>query len=621
MNSIPKVLQKGLTSLPTIIATVILASAIVLYFTDYINLLMSGVHLLIGGSGYLLILTVIKHHGGEVLEGPQTTVTTDQRFWVLTATYLILFAIATLLITLNPIRPVAYFILITVIYITIALQVTQSSSSNLVRWTLLFELISIHLSLAYSLSLKYYYYFGRVDVLTHVRHTASIAETGQISGIIGIYESFPLWHILSSTQHIIAAPGWEIWKTQFILGGITGLIAILGTYSLTNYILPDRKIPFYSALFVSASPTILFYSSYAIPRSAIGSFIVIILLMFIKLKNTRDIIILLILITSAVIYHPATPPFLILIIFGLTGLTYLSDPNDASKLRSYFTIIILSLVLTAAYWTYQSNLVIAIMAELFFTSTPDGPIRTVSPQISLLELFDNFYYAPLLTMILIGMKQILDERSKLSGQTVIFFVIGLILLTIIVPGPMALFSKLIGDLSFARWRLYAYPFILTLASFGFTKIFINERQSFRIIGIILLILFLIPAIFGSLVAPDNPTIDTDRRTGYLMESEVTAFDSVIEFSDGNVYTDYVTTQYFTASDHRNTVRVLRYDKNSTSISDQNDMIIYRQAHASERSIVIQDSQGQEIRVTAADLDDQVVNKNKVYSSGSVVALE
>lgn len=608
-------------SLPTIIATVILVSAIVLYFTDYINLLMSGAHLLIGASGYLLILVAIKHYGSEVLEGPRTTAKTGQRFWVLTATCLILFAIATLLIALNPIRPVAYFMLITVIYITIALQIAQSPSSNLMRSTLLFELIFVHLSLVYSLSLKYYYYFGRVDVLTHVRHTASIAETGQISGIIGIYESFPLWHILSFSQHIIITPGWEIWKTQFILGGITGLIAILGTYSLTKYILPDMEIPFYSALFVSASPTILFYSSYAIPRSAIGSFIVLILLLLIKMKNSRDIILLLILIISAVIYHPATPPFLILIICGLTGLTYLYEPNNSNRLKYYFTIIILSLVLTVAYWTYQSSLVIALMAELFFTSTPDGPIRTVSPQISLFELFDNFYYAPLLTMILIGMKQILNERSKLSAQTVVFSIIGLILLAIIVPGPMALFSKLIGDLSFVRWRLYAYPFVLILASFGFAKIFTNERQPFRIIGIILLILFLIPAIFGSLVAPDNPTIDTDRRTGYLTESEVTAFDSVIEFSDENVYTDYVTSQYFTASDHRDNVRMLKYAENSNSLSDQDGMIIYRQSHASERSILVHDSHGQGIRVTAADLDDQVLRKNKVYSSGSVVALE
>lgn len=621
MNFLSQHLQKVAINFPNFLSFVILSGAATLYFMDYSYLLITGIHFLLGVLGYLSILFCMGMGRDENLESRSAIIKADHLFRGLTAIYISIFAISTLLISFISVRTIIYFILIGILYLIIVWQITLLSEVGLKGGLILFELILVHLNFVYSFSLKYYYSFNRVDVLTHVRHTMSLVKTGKISAITGIYERFPMWHILSSVQHMIITPEWEIWKTLFIIGGVTGMVTVLGSYSLTNRILADRETPLYVALFVSVNPTIVFYSSYAIPRSAIVLFVVIILLLYVIQKDFRSKILLLVIITSIIFYHPATPPFLLVVLIAISGIGYLYNQSTYFKIDIRSRIFIITFVLTLVYWVYRSDLLIAVLAGRIVNSTPGGPIRTLHPETSLIQVFDSLYYAPVLTLILLGIRRITEDWEKLSNQMVVFSTIGIVSFFLAVPGPLSLITKFLQDFSFTRINMYTYIFILLLASFGFSNVIASDKRKIRIIGIGLLLVLLIPAIFGSLTAPDNAVTDTNQRTGYLTESEVTAFDDIVGLSNQKIYTDFVTWSYFLASPHSDRVQLLEYDQINHNEDDHKGIIIYRQAHASERSIQLDDPQGRRVRVTATDLDRSKSRYNKIYATKTVVALE
>lgn len=642
IRSLSSNLDSALRAFPTIIAFLIIMASVVLYISGATNLLLNGIHFTFGVIGYLSIKCIGKFNAESKVLSYGGFSLPKSRYRLLTLGYLGFFSLSTYLLKLYTVRPNVYFGLVLLIYFIVYLQI-HSLDLTIVRTIfILVEICLVYLHLAYSLTLRYYHYFGRTDSLTHVNYIENVYRTGMINGIPGIYEAFPLWHILVTIQQFVSGFDWPIWKTMFVVGGFTGLLTIIISYSLGKILLRDKQISLYFSLFVSANPTVIFFTSYSIPRSAIISLTILLFLVLSRRNSEKNVVILIILLSSIVIYHPASPPFLLVLFLGFGVLAYLLDSETGPEWIFYFKLIGVFSILSLSYWSfYSSTLVLALVERVIDTSALEGLIRSPSPPTSpptetstsdgldkaptsgtsLDQIFDRQYYAPLFTLVLFGLYRIFNDSSKRNRLFTVFAILGFVFYFLMAPSPLDLISKLLGDFHFTRWSQYVFPFVLLLAVVGFMILKGSEKRSQQAAGIVVLVILLSIPLTGYTIAPDNPQIETDRNTGYLLESEVTAFDRVIEYSEEDVYADHVTVKYYTPQTRAERVSYLQYNESNKGFSSPNGgLAIYRIDHATERSIRVQAAGGQLVKVDSNKSDQYHLSRNRVYSSGSVLVM-
>ena len=599
--------------LPTLTAVTILASIPVLYFFNLANLLLNGFHLILGAIGYLTFIPLTRLSTAENQDATFSAKNSEKVSWVLIRCFFLLMSIATVILVFRSVRPQIYFVLMIIGYLIISSQLFIKGERNLN--TILFQLVFIHLHLVFSLSLRYHYYFGNTDTLPHAGNSLNVVNSHGISGIKGIYNSFPLWHVLTAENHIIVDLGQPIWTTMFLIGGCTGIVAILGSYSLISRVSSRYNIPLFTALLVSASPTVLFYSAYSIPRSVMIGFIPLSLLALVRSHNIRFVFILILFLFTTVLYHPATPPFLIIVLVGLAAVSLMNRANNS---HFYSRIVLLATIISVGYWLYQSPRLLKALGGLLIASTSTGTIRATAPETTTLELFDRLYYAPILMFVLIGIRSILSNRSRINNSQIVFGALGFVFFFIAAPGPLDLIAALLENFSFSRWRTYLFPFILLTAAIGLLEILKSDRSRAKFICIIILIILFTPTLMGSQVASDNPAFETDRGDVYFTESEIIAFDRILWFSDQTVYTDVRHRKRYRVDSKIRQTSPLRYVSDTNSLAIGPDGVgIYRYSEASERSLLLQTESGPQTQVTGNDLKSPDGRFNYIYDSGSV----
>jgi len=611
-------IQRAVTSLPTVTASAIVTGIFILYGLGLASLVVSGIHLAVGAVGYLFFV-VIARWNTQIQQSVRFPVeNTDQFGRLLLSVYFIFFGIATVVVSISAVRPTIYFVILTFLFIIISVQILLLDESDTKRVTVLLQLLLAHLHLALSLSLKYYYYFGKTDTLVHAGNSLNIIASRGISGVEGVYSSFPLWHVLTAIQHLLLNPGTGIWKTMFLIGGCTGVVAVLGSYLLISRIAERQTVAYFTALFVSASPTVIFYSAYSIPRSAIVGFIPIILLALLRFRDVRFMFLLLFLLVATVLYHPATPPFLILVLAGLAAISYATKLEADTRTKFYTRVTSLAVILAVGYWVYQSPTLVRALGGLLSVSTSGGTVRTPAPTTTLSDLFDRLYYAPVLLLVLFGTRWLLNNRTRIGTSQLIVGSLGFLFFFVAAPGPLDLVTAFVENFSFSRWRTYVFPFVLLSAAVGFVGITRQGNKKAKVASSLLLVALLTPALFGYPVAPDNPAVETDRSSAYFTESETTGIDRLLELSDSNVYADSQSRKLYQVRPERNRILNFQYRWEERDISiGQRGVGIYRYDEASDRSLLVRTPQRTEIRATSQELDPGLKQYSRVYDSGTV----
>lgn len=605
---------------PYAVSVVIILGSIVLYVGGFRSLLANGVHFLVGVSGFL-IYRMLKQPS-EAHPDLFNRFSAGGLFKSFLVPYLILLTSASVVAIHYSVRPRIYFLVMIALFLVVIGQSFLIQGSHRRELVILFEICLLYIHLAYSLTLKYWYYFGRTDSLVHANLISRIYDTRTIAGVNQLYGDFPLWHILVTIQQTISRFDWAIWKTMYLTGGLTGIIAILGCYVLASKLVENEKIPIYAALLAATNPTIIFFTSYSIPRSAIMALIVSIFGLLVGATDKEKRILVVLLLISVVYYHPSTPPFLGAILVALATLAWVSRPERGERLYLSSRVIALMGILTALAWLFQSDSIVSTIAGLVVERpSTGGPIRTPSSGNDLDHLFDRQYYGPLLTFVLVGFYEVFIDDSRFSAQMEIFSLLGFGLYFIAGPGPASLVSKLLNNFSFTRWPQYAFPFILLLASVGVYSFIENRSRPNKIVGLLFLVALIGIPLSGYMVAPDNPLIDTERNAGYFTESEVTAFDRVTGFTDDDVAVSHTSFRYYPAQFRLQNVLNLQYKTTSGSFMySANSLAIYRKEHAHSRSILVRTNGGQLVNVAPDYPDEFTYYRNQVYTTGSTVAL-
>jgi len=617
-----KFVDKAFQHLPTITVLAILSGFFLLYALGLVSILVGGIHLALGAVGYLLVLLIFRSdiHPSDIVSEPDV----DNRSvsTLLLALFLLIFAVATVLVYVNSIRPLSYFALAILLYLVIAIQILVPTKQTWRDSVILGQTVLVHLHLAFSLSLKYHYYFGKTDTMPHAVNSLNVIEAGSISGVTGIYSGFPLWHTLTASSHLTWQPSLPIWKTMFLIGGCTGIVAILGSYAMASRLTGRNNVPFLTALLVSASPTVLFYSAYSIPRSAIVAFLPLIFLALIRFREARFVYTLSLLITSTILFHPATPPFLVLLFVAAVILSYAIETGVKGRSRTYARFTLIMLLLAVGYWIYQSPRLVSALGTLVLTSPGGGGVVQLgSTETTLSQLFDRFYYAPVLAAVLVGTNWLVNNRDRIPDSQFLFGGLGFAFFFVAAPGPLDLIAALVQNFSFSRWRTYVFPVILFTAAIGLVRVLETDRRIATSLGIVIVLVLLAPALLGYPVAPDNPAVDTDRSRSYFTESETLALDRMLAFNNQAVATDFQHRKLLQADPRGQRLYTLQYEPDTGKILLNSGQVgLYRYSEAANRSLLLQTPDRADVTVTGENLNRPTQNYNHIYDSGRVRAV-
>jgi hypothetical protein len=494
---------------------------------------------------------------------------------------------------------------------------------------ILVQIIILFLDIVWGVTLKYYYFIGRTDILAHAWFLSNLISTGQISDVFGIYSPFPLWHILGSFIYNIGGISLPPHKIMFFLNGIVYSFLILTTYVISLRIFRDTKIALISSLFLCINPNSISTGMSSIPREA-ASFLGIVLVLLLLGKRrvkTSCSFLAIVLTSSIIIYHPVYSAFLLAILLVIYGLQKVYGNVDGYDFitREYLVLIF---VATLSYWMFHAE-------EVFLSVTRNIYLPEVTWSVgryqSVSELFNYLQYGILLFFIIIGVLGVLKSKD-LPRLTKIFSIVGLMSVAVSFPGPLLLISKLARNFDLGRFAECTFLFISLTAAAGFAIIYYKLHKYGKLLLVILFIGMSFLAISNDFVASDNPLVKREFYTYYLTEEEVTSFNHIAAITKGYLMSDYVSCRYLSFSIYSGKEHILEVDEQNMKFlrNDKDDVMLIRINELSKRPLKLYRSDIRNFKLKPSwigtleyyDSDSllwkTLVNYNRIYDSGGVV---
>ncbi|NQE52352.1 hypothetical protein C5S29_02065 [ANME-1 cluster archaeon GoMg3.2] len=242
-----------------------------------------------------------------------------QLFLLLLITYFLCFSISILLLYLFEVRPFAYYALITVMATAILFEILLFNISEKKTVVILLQIMMLCLNIIWGVSLKYYYFIGRTDALAHAWFIDNLINSGYVTDIFLMYKPFPLWHILCCFLYEILGISVSAHKIMFFVNGLIFSFMIIMVYLVSLKIFKNKNFALLSSLFVSFFPIFIFYGMYSISRSVVSFLEVMLILLLLDSKDIKKMLLAITLTFVIVVYHPASIPFIILILLMIKG--------------------------------------------------------------------------------------------------------------------------------------------------------------------------------------------------------------------------------------------------------------------------------------------------------------
>ena len=460
----------------------------------------------------------------------------------------VLYVISLCLLVAVESRPLMYFILMALMASLIFLEILVMDSEKSFQKNIILLQISLLLAnsiFGQTLKLPLYYCSGGGDVLLHMRLIRSILEKGHISDYMGMYENFPLFHILGASATLMT--GIDIPISYYITMGLSFSISILIVYLLITLVVKNGRTPLIAALFYSLSSVVIFEGTYIVVR--VLAFILCFLVLYLLIKGSNNIklkALAIFFVIPLTLMHQTTLVYFsaILLIFILIELImYHRSHYIGYGYPIFFTIAYL------AYWLYIAHDFFTFIINTI-TSTDES---VVIPQLTLSEpilvsIFKEFDSVIIAFFAIIGIVA-LFKKSKLGIDiTKVFAVLALIALLFYFKGPASFLEPLFLA---SRLRFPSAFFIVFAAAIGIS-IFANQtiirhygQQSFKSFATIACCatIFLLSlssnVILGNQTDFPNSKLFGLQNSGYFTESELGAFSFYNEYRyKGTDYSDY-----------------------------------------------------------------------------------
>lgn len=536
------------------------------------------------------------------------------------------YSISVIILLIGEIRPLAYYFLITCMSICVLLGILNFRIDHKRKITFLAMLMALTINILWGVTLKYHYFIGRTDLIGHVDVTESLLSTGYVTEVFGIYQPFPLWHILcASTSNVIG----HIYSTPHMLFLINGLIysgMILLTYLISVKISKNEKLSLIVPLFILFNPDFLYYGMSSIARSVTPFFMLLLVFLLIK-PLKRGFFLSMIVLVSLILFHPASMPFILSLFCMIFILQFVFKAKD-----KLFTLQIIAMmaIFTVSYWVYNADELFEAIVNDIIRESPGGVLAKAAINMPIYELFNYLQYLPLLLFMIIGLLYALSKK-QCSKTLTSFCLIGFAMVIFAFPGPSFLINKLAADLNFGRFGLYAFFFISVVGSIGFFFLYNRSSCLLKLFAIIIFSCTCILGISNDFVASDNPMVQRPFYTYYLTEDETAAFIHLAEVSEGYVMSDYVSNRYLRRTEYGFKRHILEVNRGCSAFlrGGNLDLILIRDGELSKRPLKLYSVQGDDYILNPSwensfdyyysdlDLWRTLNGYNRIYNSKSV----
>lgn len=548
-------------------------------------------------------------------------------------TYFILFTSSIILLYTYHIRPHIYYLNITIIVVIILLEILLFDLSSKKSTIILLQIMTVALNLTWGVTLNYYFFISRTDPLVHAWLITNLLDFGYVTDIFGIYDVFPLWHILISSLYQILGSFTQANKLMFFTNGLIYSFAIPITYLISSKLFKNRRISLLSALFLCIYPDFIIYGMASIARSVIPIIMLVLILLLFKRTNKSMISLILIIVFALIAYHPASMPFVLTILFFIWILQHIFI-NKSEKQLITLHMFVLIVVITLIYWIYFSVDIFQRLATNMHIEAPKGTLTQAIVDTPINEVFNYLQYTPLLLFVILGCIWTLRHK-KVDALGKIFCLIGLLLTAIAFPGPALLINKIAHNLNLGRFGEYAMLFIVIAGAAGLYMMYTKAKNPQKYLIVILFATMCFLSISNDFSASDNPLIKRPFYTYYLTDEDVTAFDKIANVTSGYVMVDYVVVRYMENSAYSIKSHILEVNTEDYLLlyDKPEDVILIREGELSKRPVKIfssvngefklKPSRGTEMEYYYADSPvwSTVNSYNKVFHTGNIFAIK
>lgn len=545
--------------------------------------------------------------------------------------YLTLTSISLILLSISDVRPLSYYAIVTAISTVILLQILLFETTTKKALLILAQIMFMGLNLIWGGTLKYYYYIGRTDLMGHTWDAQQLLQLGHVTDIFGLYQAFPLWHILNVSIYLLAGLNIPMNDMLNIACGLIYFVMPPAVFVLAMKLLNDRKVSVLASLITAISPMVLTYGTYSISRS-VASFLLVALLVVLMQRghHKTSFLVAMFFTLSIISYHTVSIVFVLAILALIYILQILFVPDKSRRFVSGWYLMA-GIAMTIVYWAILSNAMIGVVITNLTVAAPQGVLTKGVYSAPLSELFNYLQYMPYLLFTIVG--AILVMRSKkYNDVTKLFGLTGLLMIPLTFPGPALLLNKLASNLSIDRFEEYAFIFIALAAAIGFFVLYSRANKLMRTALILLFVCWVILSVSNDFVSSDNPLVKRLFYTSYLEQSEVDSINHLATINAGFLMSDYVTERYLEFSPYALAALTLEIDDtNRTFLSDgNNNLMVIREDELARRPLKLyeidSDSYTTDTSLSQSNYIDSsdpvfssVARYDKVYDSKSVDA--
>jgi len=528
------------------------------------------------------------------------------------------------------IRPLSYFVSITLLIGILAVEILFLPDNKSYAPFVLLKIVLIPLSLVWSQMLMFPTVIG-ADSAFHQMFTQEMLTGGSIP-LGPYYFRFPVSHLISGTTSLITGLSYKV-ASMFSISLLQIIIPLLSVFLLGKFAF-ETKVGLLAALLLGTSSGFISWIYWMLPFTFGAIFIpLIIYLMFVMRRQNNAVIVTslyLLLMALLVFTHPLTSTCMAILLMVFWGGTKIFDKTYGQKTNIVtLNTVILFIAVMLAWWVYATGDLVNLLLKLIQQGFSQEALHGAQMVISEIEqyiyevpsgqlLFNNIGKLLFYAIALPGCFYMVSQKTR-NPYTFAFAVGGMVILGIELFG--VLFYATFEILSY-RWTHFSH--ILLSVPFAASLYLFSAPIKSKFIKASLVTSVIIVHSFLTIMSPlgniDNPLFrDTAIPRQVYTVSELQAVETVLELTDGEIALDPRAAVMFPFRDPLN--RITSIEENEAfytkDFSEYQSSIIMIRREIIQSSIPLKDS-AIKLNYDPAQLLTQE-GFSCIYTTGSVSA--
>ena len=507
-------------------------------------------------------------------------------FKLLVAGYLLMFAFSiTQLYAFDP-RTYIYYIAVAAMATIVFVEIVRSKITRGRSAVILLQISLLVLNLCWGITLKYFMYIGRTDILVHSYYAESLVQLGHVTSIFYDYQPFPLWHIVSAGIYLVGGPEFPMEKVMAIAGGLAFATLPIVAYLIAMRIFKDERIALVAALFMAFFPDLVSMGTSTISREIAEILMVFVIYLLLASKSKVKYLLIVPITVAIIIYHSISILFVALILTVLYVLQMLFVKKEERFVSIW--LVLFSLAATGTYWVLNANIIIQRIIgngnAAASTNTITVP-RALAENVPWNELFNYLQYLPAMAFIFVGaillfLGKRYGNRARILGLAALGFV------WVSFPGPVDALGSIATNLGLDRFSEYTFIILVLIAAVGIAGLYYRSGRRGRAALVAIFALWVLLSVSSDWVASDNPLVKRPFYTFDFSQQEITGMDQLVAHTTGVLMSDYVPNRYYESSPYVDNTTILEVDASNMTFlrNGPQDVLLIRAGEQAKREL-------------------------------------